>query len=700
MVLLKIEIFPAPVADQPQSLTPSETHFASLSCSTRYKTDADQGRIWSLGRKEGDACIGADRSVSREHVVLSVATANKTLLDHISTPTSGNIPAPCTTPAQVEACKDDFDQMCILLQNVGKLGSFLVEEGPVLLPDGKAKQANDADDDSATANSEEVSQSQSIAATSDIPLSFVTQHFTQNNQNKVRLRPIGLNETVVLTKLSNDIHTEEQTISCANINNHKRVIVQCGKLGTTIIITRLHIHLVPCNDSKKHTALLSLLPWATGCKVTQQLPHPIQCADTSFPPTTYLVAQRHKAGTLNLEAWNRGIPLVSPDFVTALTGRSSPAAPWPDASEYPPTSDGNTFWTQVTPDPHLWSRYTLLVYHDHGGNDLERVILASGAKCVDLIQQSKANGEAQASLLEDVERLREIVLQHSNCVAVMDSRKGSQKIVQLLQKQLGVPCLTGKSVAKNLVAQSALLPDTPGHSVDGAGGRASPSKLPADSFSSRLRSSGKTEEADASMATAPDTTCQEGDSDNGNSNSKPERENTAVHLDDNMETTKEATNNQERPSVATMLGEKPKRKASIDSDNDDNNPQHSSLKFKKLKQTEPEKTDASLNEPAVVDDTLEIPKADLAPTSKPLLANVVDATRHRAQCRECCWRLPWQNRHVAGQSDRHVEKSRRARHSLHCAAIPHCASDQNRGDVMMMMMMTTMTMLWWLLFDW
>ena len=84
MVLLKIEIFPAPaVLTEPQSLEPIATHFACLAASAASSSSGDnkEGRIWSLGRKQGDYCASADKSVSREHVILSVATANKTLLD-------------------------------------------------------------------------------------------------------------------------------------------------------------------------------------------------------------------------------------------------------------------------------------------------------------------------------------------------------------------------------------------------------------------------------------------------------------------------------------------------------------------------------------------------------------------------------------------------------------------------------------------
>ena len=337
-----------------------------------------------------------------------------------------------------------------MLQNVGKLGSFVVLEETEAADETKKKNANDEDDDSATADSEDVGPSQSqgggasIAGAAELPLTQVTKHLTQNKKHAVKLRPVVLNETIVLTQLSLRQNNDDT-------NNRKRVIVQCGKLGMTIVLTRLHIQLVPTSDAKTALHKLQSVLSATGCTVVDSLPSSLllqqHLQQTMTPPTVYLVTTKHNSSSRNLAAWCRAVPLVTPAWVEALARqRASPAAPWPDPAHFPPTDDGNDFWRDTRANPLLWSSCTLLSYYPKG-SDLVMLAAAAGAKIVPLYDE-------EGKLLDDDDAIRAVIEQHKPHVfAIADQRRKIGKRV----KQLGVPVFNGKQLAHGITEQKLLV---------------------------------------------------------------------------------------------------------------------------------------------------------------------------------------------------------------------------------------------------
>jgi hypothetical protein len=88
-------------------------------------------------------------------------------------------PAACTTPVQVEACNEAFDQMREIEGNRGKLGGYLVIDA--------------ADDDRATEDKDEEEY---------VPFSEITKHLTKSKYSKARLQMINANEMIVLDQIS------------------------------------------------------------------------------------------------------------------------------------------------------------------------------------------------------------------------------------------------------------------------------------------------------------------------------------------------------------------------------------------------------------------------------------------------------------------------------------------------------------------
>lgn len=448
--MLRVQVFPAADGNS-QSLDPAATHYASLSTCT-----TDDGRIWSMGRKQGDFLILSDKSVSREHVVITVATTNANLTRHGKTTDDrpaaevAAAAATCTTPAQVEACNAAPDQMCVLLRNIGKLGSYLVVEENVSHSAQKKSMEDDesnTDDDSATADDEEItkSQPQAAAGVADVPLSEVTKHLTKHA--KARLQLVAADETIVLNALADTSNKDVQA-------QQQRAIVQCGKLGTTIVLTRVHIRVVISSDAKSPMAALQPSFYAIGCTpCTMEEALQVQNATTmletkpEFPAMTYLITAKCLPKPKHLAAWSRRIPIVQPSFIQSLLKeRKSPADPFPDVQPHAPERDDNDFWSQQA-DPRLWSSYTLLSFHSDGHHELETLVRSAGVKVILLYNDA-------GKFLDDKALWNIVKKSLPRCFAVAENHR--LKICKLL-KQLDVPMLTGRQIAEGITKQQRLL---------------------------------------------------------------------------------------------------------------------------------------------------------------------------------------------------------------------------------------------------
>jgi hypothetical protein len=467
-MLLRIQVYPASNIDGSNELaareTPSfaaaaTTHFASLSTSL---SSENPGQIWSLGRKEG-CCTIADKSVSREHVVLSVASSNPSFLVDNDKVRPKAAAQPCNTPDQVEACGAAKDQMCVVLRNIGKLGSYLVlgEDTTVKSDSVRAINAKD-DDDSDTADEEEIVKSQqsqaAAAAVLDVAISEIAKHLvlTQQGYGSVRLKMIGADETIVLDALSE----RDESLS----QRPRHVVVQCGKLGTTIALQRVQFRLVVSSDAKKAVAALEPFFYAVGCSIEENLLTDQDDDDSELFKEdetleqvlskrtwiTLLVTELCAAKPKHLTAWSRGIPIVTPLFVEALChGRKSPADPLPHVKQYTPKYDQRDFWTKRA-NPKLWSGCTFLSLKN---DEYESLVRAAGARVVRLYvaiagdKISVMNEETIQNTIDSTTSLSPL----SACFA-LDNRLNATKTL----KRIGVALVTAKHLALAITQQELL----------------------------------------------------------------------------------------------------------------------------------------------------------------------------------------------------------------------------------------------------
>ena len=207
IILLRIDAYPAfaPPDQEPQTFYAC---LASTSSKNNANADADDanddtGRIFTVGRKVGDALF-ADKSVSREHCFLRLVSANKTHqqavhLDNDSTNTGKTVPPPARprNAREINACAADEQHECLVLENVGKVGSFIVQERVVRRAATKKDDADSATEDDETDDDEDNSHESQVAAASQahtVELSPAARAIVAD-PSKVFLQQVGASES-------------------------------------------------------------------------------------------------------------------------------------------------------------------------------------------------------------------------------------------------------------------------------------------------------------------------------------------------------------------------------------------------------------------------------------------------------------------------------------------------------------------------
>ena len=105
------------------------------------------GIVWKLGQRSGNYQLTSDKSVSTEHSMIRIATTNPTYLNTSNSSSSGRsqqqqqpdattvssssmdrTPMMASTPQMIKACNEAIDKVCVVVENVGKLGTFVIHE--------------------------------------------------------------------------------------------------------------------------------------------------------------------------------------------------------------------------------------------------------------------------------------------------------------------------------------------------------------------------------------------------------------------------------------------------------------------------------------------------------------------------------------------------------------------------------------------
>lgn len=392
-MLLRIAVHPGSM-EQESALERRTIHHISVNTGTK----------WTLGRKNANLEVKQDKTVSREHIAVSFVTTNNAYPE---------IPQ-ASTGIERKAC--DKREIGVILQNSGKLGTFLVIPAETNVADTSMNKNDDGGDSDATEDEMESQYfSQASRSVIDVVLSPVSKYYTP----RARLEPVALNETIALEM------------------QDKPIIIQCGKFGTTVIITRIRLDLVCSGDSK---AVIAELPLYRIGGTTME--------DVANHTTNYMITPTYAASSKQLSAWCFGIPFVTDDYIKAWLDRKAPNDPIPQINDYLPASDGQEFW-KTRHNPARYRSYTLLLTEPPEPNEYERLCQAAGIAHAVALYNEKG-------ILSD-EKVKELVTEH--CFFI-DSRR---KIAKLLTK-LKLPSVTGKILAKAITEQR-LLTDKKGNDI-------------------------------------------------------------------------------------------------------------------------------------------------------------------------------------------------------------------------------------------
>jgi hypothetical protein len=324
---------------------PQQEFHASLA------TSKSNDYFLTIGRKEGDILL-TDKSVSREHVILKVASTinrEKTYL--------------ASTPEEKAACEEDDDGLCLVLYNVGKLGTYLAME-----EDREHIPVNNGGDSSGT---DETDDEEAIKASqkdqNPVTISAATKQFFHGKA--IRLKEIS--SPLVLEALS---------------KSDGRVVLQCGKLGTTIVLTRKVIEvLVSGTGPHGYSDWKKAHFYKLGLR---------QSSRFVLGRTSMVLSQKRKLSLHQLSAWSRNLPTVTFDYlyayVNARKSLTDPLFPL-NPKDYEPAADEHQFWVNVA-DPKLLSSCTLLSTAE---SDMETLAEAAGATIEKLYDEGSKTSTAE-----------------------------------------------------------------------------------------------------------------------------------------------------------------------------------------------------------------------------------------------------------------------------------------------------------------
>ena len=385
-MLLKIEAYPS--GTTLESWQPQPLHVC-------LATASNEGVAWAVGRKEGLVMFEKDKSVSRkDHCVFRFVST-----------THEERAAACQTPEETDAV-DPLHNLALVVENNGKLGTVLVHEPAMnenALDATSSSTKKNADDDSATTASAATAQEHAASQMSSggAVLSPVGRQVLGAEQaDRVRLEHLGTGAKRVLKPLRHE---------------KGRMIVQCGKFGSTIIITRVETLFIlrsgiPKREKFEH------LDWFGAHELEEW---------RADQPISILVTNKKISNTKILSAWSQGKPIVTPSFFEAFVARTDPSDPLPQTQDFLAPGDHATFWNDK-PNPQLLMGATFLATKK--GEDAELLVRCAGASIVQLFES------------DEPEQYVKELMDKGPCFALDVSRR---KLVTLVKK-LGVPVVTAK----------------------------------------------------------------------------------------------------------------------------------------------------------------------------------------------------------------------------------------------------------------
>lgn len=437
-MLIRVDVYPATgVAYTGDSRDPEQTLHVCLATSAAQDDSNDQGRLLTVGRKTGDVVLPQDKSVSREHLILRIVTTNKSL------PQREGIakPALARTTQEQQACQASsaFYQCAVVLESVGKLGTFILESCA-------DKVTENTEDDSDTDEEGDVMTSQpglSASQASHMPLSPWLKNLLllgkqASPSETFRSRLVA--QSTTLTQLNQD---------------HGRVVVLCGKQESIVVLTRVPLYVQRSRNAfatHKFPSWWSQLYAAGIVDLSDDLPAHILIT----PRTTHLVANARSTTHRQLCAWLHGVPCVTAEYLHALLQRTSKTEPLPDVKAYATPASGGSFW-QKMPTPRAWRGLTYLSLKR--GDEWPDVVEGMGGTVLRLYGEDKhsvGNDDSSDDEDEDDQPFSQSRLAAYDPAVTFSIDCKSRRYTQPL-KTAGIPLFSAKQAAM-AVCNGQILP--------------------------------------------------------------------------------------------------------------------------------------------------------------------------------------------------------------------------------------------------
>jgi hypothetical protein len=441
-MLIRIDVYPD---NSPQS---TETLYASPAniVNNPNVDDNSQGRLVTVGRKGTDVVFPTEKAISRSHAVIRCVSSKG------ATGWDG-----CCIEARNEeeslACERSPYLMCLVLENLGKAGSFVVTpvDATNSAKEQKSKDKKDNDDTDDETDDEEITSQQQQSHLSQaintssldggfVPaLSRATQELHGPDSVKLTRLDVGKNHILPLG-------TSDEDWDGNNSHRSSVVAIQFANACNTMKISLVPFHVVFSNTSKVET-LRTSLRFCGG--LAMDLPRAGR--------TTHLVTDELTPVAKQLISWCVGIPIVTPEFLKAYVGRKTLQDPLPTANDYlaemKTKVSGNVIFWSLKPNQELLSRYVLLSVDP---DESERLAESAGTHVVSLYSFDTED-LAMKHALELLERYRE---SSTICFCIETTNRSPSKarsLHRMLTKQLGVLSIGLRHLAKAISQQSSTL---------------------------------------------------------------------------------------------------------------------------------------------------------------------------------------------------------------------------------------------------
>lgn len=400
-MLLRIDVYPytdnANIEETDEDGIPVSPLNPLYACLGTSRAD---GELVTVGRKETDVAL-KDKSVSRKHLTVSLVTTHDSIENlEFAKP---------TTPQEEQACENDG--FCLVVTDSSSFGTFLVKEGNA--PRNTTPADKDATDNSDT---EDESQNPSNAVDAGVKLSPIATKLT--------------NSKAILEKIEGRLVLPEFK---------KRVLIQCGRNGSTLLIRRIPLTLAWSGLDKSTKDLWTKRLPALGASILQN----------AHDSMTHLVSNERVSTGKHLAAWYMNKPAVTTEYLQALWDRKSPTAVMPKEIDCQLTIGGNEAFWKKKPKTNLLSGCTYLcLLHD----DMKALVQAAGATIVPLYEMSEKDA---------INHIKDMDMTHAFYIATAVAKM--KKVVSYLKRH-DVAHVTQKALGQ-AVAKFLRLEDQHGNTI-------------------------------------------------------------------------------------------------------------------------------------------------------------------------------------------------------------------------------------------